>query len=1155
MKNLIVLFFALLIYHSCFTQTTLNDLSTHSVILNDQYGRIIKDAQDKKYNYSFEQNYDSREGIGKVKTNEQTPVIASETVFAANPNWKFTIMGKAIGRKSLYSGDLDGDGKTEILCSALVDAYTQSSYVWYTLEFDPSNLTYNQDFVSALFINQITRIKIYDINNDGILEIIVGTNDGKITIYKSLNKEIIATFFPSGSSTSNKAISDIEFSDANNDNLMELVVSTIDNIYLINPITYVSKGIINQGATEISIGNVDTNSDIEIVTTFGKVLKYANGTVETKWSFYSNQSSDWGYMIELSDIDSDGMSEIVCARSWDYIDVYDADTKSLKYQINTDQDIEALLLADENNDQVDEIFYGDGQWGDISCHNASNGSLKWSIHNPEHGVTGLSLGDVDNDSQLEIMWGAGWTSTGSDYLYVASTITHNIEWQSAHIDGPFFAVKTGDIDNDGLKEIVAVSYESESGYESGIISIFNGTTHMLEWQSDGNFMNYIWTGVWDVELENVDNDSQMEIIVAADRLYDGVIWVIDGLTKTIEKSIIYPYNSNVAEFRAVEAEDFTGDSKKEILAVTEEHYYYIEPDYLSITYTSGTLYGGSVIAKIANINASAEKEIIIISGGRLIVHGCTSHTQLYDQFAGYTAITTFDVNNDNIEEIIVGNSTGQIEVLDGTSFQVIKQINLTNQRIEGIQLANLGNDSLPEYIFTSAGKLFILNDADKTIITDKMANITGAYNSLAADDINNDGVIELLVGTSFQVLEYNSDLYKCSWLSLPKTIQNVSCISNSDGSIQVSAVGSTGPYQYNWNNGSTSQTLNNLMVGTYIVTVQDAIGCVLVDTSLIEQSKIAATYSKTNEYCNPTQNGSATVLITQGSPPYSYLWSNGKTTATIGDLSSGTYSVQVIDAKSCTTSHTFQIDKDELDFTLNGQNVTCFGLSNGSIVPLIIKGTSPMTYNWSNGKTDDRLYFVDAGNYSLSMTDSHGCVQSQSIEITQPADLQLSVTIVKDNSTTPFGDGSASINVIGGTPPYTIQWNDPFYQTTVTAINLLSGPYQVTIFDSKNCSKTISFYLGGTNGIEDLTTTGNYSVFPNPTNLEKLFLKIDDISNHTLAVSIIDMNGRLVKFFPEMEVAPNQIVELITKDLNVGLYCLQIIIDNKSFSTKVSIIN
>ena len=88
---------------------------------------------------------------------------------------------------------------------------------------------------------------------------------------------------------------------------------------------------------------------------------------------------------------------------------------------------------DINGDGRDEILYGDGQWGSIHAMNAVNGTQLWAISNPEHGVTRIAVSDVDGDGNLEVMWGAGWTSTGADHFYVYDLSSRTQEFTSEDI--------------------------------------------------------------------------------------------------------------------------------------------------------------------------------------------------------------------------------------------------------------------------------------------------------------------------------------------------------------------------------------------------------------------------------------------------------------------------------------------------------------------------------------------------------------------------------------------------------------------------------------------------------------------------------------------------------------------------------------------------
>lgn len=133
-------------------------------------------------------------------------------------------------------------------------------------------------------------------------------------------------------------------------------------------------------------------------------------------------------------------------------------------------------------------------------------------------------------------------------------------------------------------------------------------------------------------------------------------------------------------------------------------------------------------------------------------------------------------------------------------------------------------------------------------------------------------------------------------LLTPPTIQfttiNASCTTN-NGTVIANATG-TGPFTYAWNTGAATQVLNNLGAGTYTVTVTAAGACTVTASATITASAggLNLTGSSTPATCG-NNNGSAAVAVSGGSGNYSYLWSNGQTSASISNLAVGTYSVTV----------------------------------------------------------------------------------------------------------------------------------------------------------------------------------------------------------------------------------------------------------------------
>jgi SprB repeat len=139
-----------------------------------------------------------------------------------------------------------------------------------------------------------------------------------------------------------------------------------------------------------------------------------------------------------------------------------------------------------------------------------------------------------------------------------------------------------------------------------------------------------------------------------------------------------------------------------------------------------------------------------------------------------------------------------------------------------------------------------------------------------------------------------------SALSLDCRSTDVTCHGANDGSATVTPLGGTPAYTYLWSNGSTASTISGLGAGTYSVTVTDANGCTAVRSFTIAESPaLSVACSATNATCNGAGDGSASVAASGGTPAYSYLWSNGATTATNAGLVAGAYAVTVTDALGC----------------------------------------------------------------------------------------------------------------------------------------------------------------------------------------------------------------------------------------------------------------
>ncbi len=135
---------------------------------------------------------------------------------------------------------------------------------------------------------------------------------------------------------------------------------------------------------------------------------------------------------------------------------------------------------------------------------------------------------------------------------------------------------------------------------------------------------------------------------------------------------------------------------------------------------------------------------------------------------------------------------------------------------------------------------------------------------------------------------------------------NVSCNGYADGGASVMATGGTTPYTYLWSNSATTASITGIIAGTYTVSITDANGCTVNDTAIITQPPSLASSMVVDAHvsCNGGSDGAATVSVSGGGTPYTYLWTNSATTASIAGVMAGTYAVSVMDANGCTINDT-----------------------------------------------------------------------------------------------------------------------------------------------------------------------------------------------------------------------------------------------------------
>lgn len=330
--------------------------------------------------------------------------------------------------------------------------------------------------------------------------------------------------------------------------------------------------------------------------------------------------------------------------------------------------------------------------------------------------------------------------------------------------------------------------------------------------------------------------------------------------------------------------------------------------------------------------------------------------------------------------------------------------------------------------------------------TEDLSNVVAGTYDLTLTDANN------------CTATYSVTVDQPDSLDVQSSITNVTCYGGSDGAIYLSVSGGVPPYAYAWSNGATTANNTGLAADTYTVSVTDGNGCVTTtDFDVTEPDTLVADATPVNVDCYGASTGGATLVVTGGTAPYTYLWSNFSTAQDLSGVAAGFYTVVVTDANGCSTTDTVTVSQnDPIELAAAVTDVTCFGAADGEIILTVTGGVSPYTYLWSNGATVDTLTGLAADTYDVTVTDAVGCTATGSYTVAQPDSLTVTGDVT-DVTCAGSANGAIDVTVIGGTPNYTFAWSNS--ATTEDISGLEGGVYVLTLTDANGCTSVDSFTI------------------------------------------------------------------------------------------------
>ena len=745
----------------------------------------VVNAQAKRINYSREelQNLESRSTTqgDRVAQTATAQGFVPSPADTTRPFWQFAIFGSGIGASNIVFGlpAVAGRGR-EVIIGGNSASHFGGDDFWHVIRRTEKTGNYDQVFVSNTYSATIKRIAVGNVVGDAQQEIAVMLADGRVYLYDLATKKELGY-----SGTGASGAEGLSLTDLDGDGRSELIVTTTNDLRVCSGSGDLLWEVPGAGGYDVVVGQMDTDASLEIAATNGTVVDAA--TRAGQWT----RTGGFGADLELAPIPGGTYQQLIAAAAWYDVYAYDVGKELPRWSIRAQLDIGALAVADVNNDGTPEVIIGDGQWGSIHVYDLVTQARKWKTANPEHGVTNIAVGDVDNDGVVDLLWGAGWSSTGSDHFFVASTTgAHAIKWQSIDLQGPFVGPAIGDLDGDGQAELVFCSVQSDSGYSSGRILVFDLATLSLRAMSAPVVDNRAWTGVHDFKLRDVEGDGRMEIVLAADNLYNGVVEIY-GFDSSNAFTLKWTNTTRPegSPFYFVELADLDDDGTVEIIAA------------------NGVEHTGSegVYVYIFDLDAPAKSwRSVNMAGG----------------FRAATGLVVDDLDGNGTEEIAALVSTGDLYTFDGPTRELRSLVQATG----GTALSNRRSAS-GLVLADSAGMAHFLKYANEDYTENFSRDLGEMFTGInvLADGalwVGTGGTLTLRVPLSYTTVTWQSPFFGSGFgrfvaTDVRKGQRRV--FSSARHAVAGFVYGSAGPNLLNISTRSAVQTGDNVLIGGFII--------------------------------------------------------------------------------------------------------------------------------------------------------------------------------------------------------------------------------------------------------------------------------------------------------------------------------------------------
>jgi hypothetical protein len=702
----------------------------------------------------------------------------------------------------------------------------------------------------------------------------------------------------------------------------------------------------------------------------------------------------------------------------------------------------SAIFQDITNDGIQDVFIA-GRQAQLLAINGSNGQLIWDYfpYNTNPADSGLYnfyhpqfISDVNNDGINDLL-----VANGGDHAAP--------DWQTDRPPGHIMVISG----SDGSLIAKGVVPDSAETYCSPILADIqnNGNKWILYGTGGENLGGSFWACPLNDLLINQTLSNSIQLVSSFNKGF-------------IAPASLYQTNSGTYD---ILIQGFDGRVTKIIGNSWNVAWNFALPN----TESSAA----PVIGNFSGADLTPDVYVSLFKGispsytdfYQVMLDGETGMMEFKDSLGnlGYTSGNAIDLNNDGRDEAIAsltylenGAYKNKIQVIDFQNSQVYQLgstytgVNLGSTPFFG----NIDSDNQLELVFATkrdstnpAGwKGIYVRRVDLPNTFPNAGIAWGSYMSSKADGV-------------FSYLPIN-----CGQGSILASlnVSNPSCNGLSTGQINPIMNNTSGPLTYFWSTGQTTTQLQNISAGNYWLHVTNANGCYEYRNVNVNDPYILSFGGISPPTCPGGTNGMATVNST-GCPcqfnTCQFLWENGITTKPNNQLVSGWNQITITHPDGCVVVDSVFV-QESLPVVANESidHVTCFGGSDGRIELVSDPSLAPQNFDWSNGDTTNQITNLNAGYYTVIVSDSRNCLDTLEFQITQNPKIEFAYS---SEHISCFGleNGLIQIDsVYGGIGFYTHYLNNSTFSNQVN--NLATGNYQLWVKDLGNCcSDTISFSL------------------------------------------------------------------------------------------------